>query len=158
MMNMMIDRTHTDHWNIREHWFADRWWVESKCTTVNYHVESNTMQRQDSRLDGQTDQFHWGSTIAKWAGFQIVWNDVKFFKVPEVSFDSIRTKLTMKIFDEYSNMLRWLYSIRIRRRGILNLINQYHLWTRGVATVYSSTYLPHFLQWGWLVALYRLNF
>ena len=41
----------------------------------------------------------------------------------------------MKIFDEYSNMLRCTYSIRIRSRGILNLINQYHLWTRGVATV-----------------------
>ena len=57
-------------------------------------------------------------------------NNFKFFKVPETSFDSIRTKLTMKIFKEYSNMLRYMYSIRTRRRGILNLIYQYHLGTR----------------------------
>ena len=39
-------------------------------------------------------------------------NNLKFFKVPEASFDSIRTKLVMRIFDEYSNILRCMYSIR----------------------------------------------
>ena len=39
-------------------------------------------------------------------------NNLKFFKVPEVSFESIRTKLVMEIFDEYSTVLRCMYSTR----------------------------------------------
>ena len=42
-------------------------------------------------------------------------NNLNIFKVPETSFGSIRTKLAMKIFDEYSNILRYRNSTRIRR-------------------------------------------
>jgi hypothetical protein len=39
-------------------------------------------------------------------------NNLTFFKVPEASFESIRMKLAMRIFDEYSNFLRCMNSIR----------------------------------------------
>ncbi len=36
----------------------------------------------------------------------------KFFRVPETSIESIGSKLVMKIFDEYVNILRCMYSTR----------------------------------------------
>ena len=38
--------------------------------------------------------------------------NLKFFQVPEASIDSIGSKLAMRIFDEYANILRCMYSIR----------------------------------------------
>ena len=37
---------------------------------------------------------------------------LKFFQVPEASIESIRSKLNMRIFDEYTNNLRCMYSTR----------------------------------------------
>ena len=39
-------------------------------------------------------------------------NNLKFFQVPEASMESIRTKLVMRIFDEYSNVLRCMYFVQ----------------------------------------------
>ena len=38
--------------------------------------------------------------------------NLKFFQVPEASIESIGSKLAMRIFDEYANILRCMYSIR----------------------------------------------
>jgi hypothetical protein len=38
--------------------------------------------------------------------------NLEYFKVPSASIDSIRTKLTMTIFDEYAHILKGMYSIR----------------------------------------------
>ncbi len=35
-----------------------------------------------------------------------------FFKVPQASIESIRSKLDFKIFDEYVNILKGMYSMR----------------------------------------------
>ncbi len=42
--------------------------------------------------------------------------NLEYFKVPSVSIDSIRTKLAMKISDEYANILKGMYSIRFNGR------------------------------------------
>jgi hypothetical protein len=39
------------------------------------------------------------------------------FEVPPVSIESIHTKLVMKIFDEYANILKGMYSIRFNGRS-----------------------------------------
>ena len=38
--------------------------------------------------------------------------NLKFFRVPEASIETIGSKLAMKIFDEYANILRCMYSTR----------------------------------------------
>ena len=38
--------------------------------------------------------------------------NLKFFRVPEASIESIGSKLATKIFDEYANILRCMYSTR----------------------------------------------
>jgi hypothetical protein len=38
--------------------------------------------------------------------------NLKFFKVPESSIESIYSKLTMRVFDVYVNILKCMYSTR----------------------------------------------
>ena len=38
-------------------------------------------------------------------------DNLKFLRVPEASIDLIRTKVAMKIYDEYANILRGMFSI-----------------------------------------------
>ncbi len=42
--------------------------------------------------------------------------NLEYFKVPSASIDSIRTKLVMTIFDEYTHILKGMYSIRFNGR------------------------------------------
>ncbi len=42
-----------------------------------------------------------------------------FFEVPPASIEPIRAKLAMKIFDEYVNVLKGMYSIRCNGRSDL---------------------------------------
>jgi hypothetical protein len=39
-------------------------------------------------------------------------DNLTYFKVPQTGIDSIRSKLTFKIFDEYANILKGMYSTR----------------------------------------------
>jgi hypothetical protein len=43
--------------------------------------------------------------------------NLEYFKVPSENIDSIRTKLTMTIFDEYAKILKGMYSIRFNGRS-----------------------------------------
>jgi hypothetical protein len=40
-----------------------------------------------------------------------------YFEVPRTSIEPIRSKLAMKIFDEYANVLKGMYSIRFNGRS-----------------------------------------
>jgi hypothetical protein len=40
-----------------------------------------------------------------------------YFEVPSASVEPIRAKLAMKIFDEYANILKGMYSIRFNGRS-----------------------------------------
>ncbi len=39
-------------------------------------------------------------------------DNLAYFKVPQASIESIRSKLAFKIFDEYANILKGMYSTR----------------------------------------------
>ena len=43
--------------------------------------------------------------------------NLTFFEVPPASIEPIRAKLAMKIFDEYANILKGMYSIRCNGRS-----------------------------------------
>ena len=43
--------------------------------------------------------------------------NLTFFEVPSASIEPIRAKLAMKIFDEYANILKGMYSIRYNGRS-----------------------------------------
>ena len=43
--------------------------------------------------------------------------NLAYFKVPSASVEPIHTKLVMKIFEEYANILKSMYSIRFNGRS-----------------------------------------
>ena len=43
--------------------------------------------------------------------------NLEYFKVPSASMEPIRSKLAMKIFYEYANILKGMYSIRFKGRS-----------------------------------------
>jgi hypothetical protein len=43
-------------------------------------------------------------------------DNLAYFKVPQTGIDSIRSKLAFKIFDEYANILKGMYSTRFNGR------------------------------------------
>ena len=43
--------------------------------------------------------------------------NLTFFEVPSASIEPIRANLAMKIFDEYANILKGMYSIRCNGRS-----------------------------------------
>ena len=47
--------------------------------------------------------------------------NLKFFQVPETSIESIGSKLAMRIFDEYANILKCMYSTRFNGGSIAEL-------------------------------------
>ncbi len=42
-----------------------------------------------------------------------MYDNLAYFKVPPAGIDSIRSKLVSKIFDEYANILKGMYSTRL---------------------------------------------
>jgi hypothetical protein len=43
-------------------------------------------------------------------------DNLAYFKVPQAGIESIRSKLAFKIFDEYANILKGMYSTRFNGR------------------------------------------
>ena len=43
-------------------------------------------------------------------------DNLTYFKVPQVGIESIRSKLALKIFDEYANILKGMYSTQFNGR------------------------------------------
>ncbi len=43
-------------------------------------------------------------------------DNLAYFKVPQAGIDSIRSKLAFKMFDEYANILKGMYSTRFNGR------------------------------------------
>lgn len=41
--------------------------------------------------------------------------NLQVFKVPQAGIDTIRSKLGMKIYDEYAYIVRGMYSVRLKR-------------------------------------------
>ena len=58
-----------------------------------------------SRMTDGTDHLHNGSPLPQRSGPEAK----RFFQIPETSIESIGSKLTMRIFDEYANILKCMY-------------------------------------------------
>ena len=67
----------------------------------------DTLQRQGWRVEQVS--FIAGSRSVNEEDFR---KTLKFFQVPEASIEAIESKLAMRIFDEYANILRCMYSTR----------------------------------------------
>ena len=64
-------------------------------------------------MDRDSEKLHIRSKISEWAGLA---RQPSYFKVPQAGIDSIRSKLAFKIFDEYANILKGMYSTRFNGR------------------------------------------
>ena len=71
-----------------------------------------TMNRQDWRVEQVS--FIAG---ARSLNEEELKKNLTFFEVPSASIEPIRAKLAMKIFDEYANILKGMYSIRYNGRS-----------------------------------------
>ena len=47
-----------------------------------------------------------------------MWKKLDFFKVPETNIESIRSKLALKIFDDYGHILKGIYSMRFNGKSV----------------------------------------
>jgi len=74
------------------------------------------LQHQGWKVE-QITEFHSGRSVVKREGPQ---EKPKFFQVPEASIDSIGSKLAMRIFDEYANILKCMYSTRFNGVSVID--------------------------------------
>ncbi len=61
-------------------------------------------------MDSESKKFHIRSKIPEREDFK---DNLTYFKVPQADMDSIRSKLALKIFDEYAHILKGMYSTRL---------------------------------------------
>ena len=95
----------------------------SDCTDqylIRVKTKANNQYESLHRALGATLQYQGGWQVeqisfivgSRSLNEQDLRKNLKFFQVPEVSIESIGSKLAMRIFDEYANILRCMYSIR----------------------------------------------
>ena len=91
---------------------CERYLVRTKSTTENQYsslrsVISTVIQRQGWKVE----QISF-ITCARSVNKQDLCKNLKFFRVPEASINSIYSKLAMRVFDVYANILKCMYITR----------------------------------------------
>jgi hypothetical protein len=91
---------------------CERYLVRSKSTTENQYASlrsaiSTVIQRQDWKVEQIS--FITGTRSVDKRDFS---KNMRFFRVPEASIKSIYSKLLMRVFDVYVNILKCMYSTR----------------------------------------------
>ena len=91
---------------------CDQYLIRAKSTAENQYVSlrsaiSTVIQRQGWRVE-QVSFITGARSVDK----QDLSKNLKFFRVPEASINSIYSKLAMKVFDVYANILKCMYSTR----------------------------------------------
>ena len=61
-------------------------------------------------MDREPEKLH---SRARYMNKKDLHDNLAYFKVPQASIESIRSKLAFKIFDEYANILKGMYSTRL---------------------------------------------
>ena len=56
-------------------------------------------------------------------------DNLAYFYVPQAGIESIRSKLAFKIFDEYENILKGMYSTRFDSMGVQKIMTPMTRWT-----------------------------
>jgi hypothetical protein len=92
--------------------FCEHYLVRAKNTSENQYASlrsaiSTVIQRQSWKVDQVS--FITGARSVDKQDFR---NNMKFFGVPEASISSIYSKLAMRTFDVYANILKCMYSTR----------------------------------------------
>ena len=64
-------------------------------------------------MAGESEKFHIGTRSLN---EQDLHENLDYFKVPQTDIESRRSKLVFKIFDEYGNILKGMYSTRFNGR------------------------------------------
>ena len=127
----MLSSTARSNWLHWREYFAPR--SLSACqtsrTSTSYYLKSPTSSRAPACLLQNSSQGHTATprTGGQAAGKQVSFkagarslneqdlrlhDNLHFFKVPDAGMESIRSKLVLKIYDEYVNVLRRMYSVR----------------------------------------------
>ncbi len=96
---------------------TSRYIVRAKLVTETQYASlrsalTMTMQRQGWKIEQVS--FMVG---ARSLNEEELKKNLTYFEVPPVSIEPIHTKLAMKIFDEYTNILKGMYSIRYNGRS-----------------------------------------
>jgi ribonuclease HI len=91
---------------------CERYLVRAKSTAENQYASlrsaiSTVIQRQGWKVE-QISFITGARSVDK----QDLSKNLKFFRVPEASINSIYSKLAMRVFDVYANTLKCMYSIR----------------------------------------------
>ncbi len=91
---------------------CNQYLIRSKSTVENQYASlrsaiSTVIQRQDWRVE-QVSVITGTRSVDK----QDLSENLKFFRVPEDSINSIYSKLAMRVFDVYANTLKCMYSTR----------------------------------------------
>jgi hypothetical protein len=91
---------------------CDRYLTRVKYTTEDQYtslrkVLSETIHRQGWKVE--QGRF---ITVTRSVNNQDLSKNLKFFNVPEIIIQSIYSKLTMRVFDVYANILKYMYSTR----------------------------------------------
>ncbi len=77
--------------------------------SIRVHKVNTTKNPRSPRMDSESKKFLVGARSLNEKDFQ---DNLTYFNVPQTDIDSIRPKLTLKIFDEYVNILKGMYSTR----------------------------------------------
>ncbi len=106
-------------------WFVRHWdWERSKFQISSLffcHSIDETTDKSHNQHLIQYISYWWKDKVEI-----LFWNivpeeefkrNLEYFKVPNGNIESIRSKLAMKIFDEYENILKGVYSIRFTGRS-----------------------------------------
>jgi len=120
---------------------CDQYLTRAKRTDKNQYASlrsaiSEVIQRQGRKVEQIS--FVTGARSVNKQGPQS--QNLKFFKVPEASIQSIYSKLTMRVFDVYANILKCMYSTRFSGGSTRSEASPEAQWTTIVVT---HTLLPH---------------
>jgi hypothetical protein len=91
---------------------TDLYLLRVKSTTENQHTSlRNTLSDVIHRQAWKVEQISF-VTGSRSVNEQDLRRNLKFFRVPEASIQSIYSKLGMRVFDVYANILKCMYSVR----------------------------------------------
>jgi hypothetical protein len=91
---------------------CDRYLVRTKSTTENHHVSLRSVISTVIQCQGwKVEQFSF-ITGARSVDKRDFGKNLRFFRVPEGSINSVYSKLAMRSFDVYANILKCMYSTR----------------------------------------------
>ncbi len=95
---------------------TDKYVKQAKHVAEAQYAPLNSALQKTLGLQGWTVNQRSFIAGARSLNEQDLHDNLSYFKVPQAGIDSIRSKLVFKIFDEYANILKGMYSTRFNGR------------------------------------------